>query len=172
MLIVREHSSKFYGPRTWANAADADVTIAIAVDYNTTGERLTHKAAGDKYLALPLKDDWIVNARRLYTFMKVRNAHGINVAGNGIYTLSKHGYTQAAVNALVFSMLETVSQHLKIDKIVSGGQTGIDLAGGYAGWKLDIDTVLTLPNGCIQRHEDGIDRPHTRQEIIRQITGE
>lgn len=46
MLTILEHKSSSYAPRTYENAAKADVTIAIAVDYNTAGERLTHKAAG------------------------------------------------------------------------------------------------------------------------------
>ncbi len=54
----------------------------------------------------------------------------------------------------------------------SGGQTGVDLAGGYAGYHLDIDTTMLLPKGFKQRHEDGVDIDHTREKIMKQITGE
>lgn len=64
-IEILEHPSSSYAPRTWANAANSDVTIAMAVDYSTAGERLTHKAAGKRYLALPLDEAWIVNARKL-----------------------------------------------------------------------------------------------------------
>jgi hypothetical protein len=43
------------GLTSWDNAPDgkilkSDVTIALAVDLNTAGEKLTHKAAGEKYI--------------------------------------------------------------------------------------------------------------------------
>lgn len=169
MLLIREHKSASYAPRTYANAHDADITIALAVDYNTAGEKLTHKAAIGKYLALPLENCWIENARTLYTFMRERQARTINVAGNGIYTLNKHGWDQDQINVQVHLMLEIVHKHHLIHKVISGGQTGVDIAGGYAGWKLGIDTVLTLPKGFKQRHEDGVDVEHTEGEIRNQI---
>lgn len=171
-IIIREHKSPSYAPRTWANAAEADVTIALAVDYTTAGERLTHKAAGDKkYLKLPLSYYWLENARTLFKRIPKHSLITLNIAGNGIYTLAKHGWTQEEVNVQIWCMIEQVHQFRPIGKIISGGQTGVDLAGGYAGWKLGIDTVLTLPKGFKQRHEDGIDRDHTEDEIRKQITG-
>lgn len=173
-LTVLEHKSAFYGPRTWENAAKGDVTIALAVDYSTAGEKLTHKAAGDKYIALPLTEDALENARTLYRLIKWRDFdmfHSvvINVAGNGIYTLHKHYLDQLSVNQLVHSVLSTVHIHYPIGKIVSGGQTGVDMAGAIAGYKLGIDVELLLPKGFIQRGIDKIDRQHTREEIEQQV---
>lgn len=178
-LLIREHSSSSYGPRTWANALEADLTIAIAADYTTAGERLTKKAAtkrGDEhFLELPIHEDWIENARILFKRLTMNGSNSpksINVAGNGIYTLAKHGYTQDAVNLYVYNILAQVEEYYPLRKIVSGGQTGTDQAGGYAGWKLGIPTVMTLPKGFIQRHEDGVDREHTMEEIWKATTGE
>ncbi|MGZ8888022.1 MAG: hypothetical protein ACXW1D_00520 [Halobacteriota archaeon] len=171
MILIREHKSASYAPRTYANAHDADVTIALAVNYFTGGEKCTHKAAGDTYLKLdPLIDD-LQNSRKLWSRLHLigKQKPTVNVAGNGIYTLSKHGWTQDMINCYVLKVLERVHQHWPIGKIVSGGQTGVDLAGGYAGWKLGIDTVLTLPKGFKQRHEDGVDVEHTEEEIRNQI---
>lgn len=169
MIEILEHKSSSYGPRTYANAANADVTIALAVDYSTAGERLTHKAAGEKYLALPLSNPWKDNARLLYKHMKLHNCKTVNVAGNGIYTLDKHEWIQVEINCYVYYILDIVSDHLPIDRIISGGQTGVDIAGGWAAVKLGIPCTLTLPKGFIQRHEDGKDVCHTQAEILAQI---
>lgn len=166
-LEIVEHKSSSYGPRTYHNAASADVTIAIAVDYSTAGEKCTHKAAGDKYLRLQHSAYANIDlARILYLHMRKHNCKSINVAGNGIYTLSKSGLTQASINQDVYEILSTVHKHWPIEKIVSGGQTGVDLAGGVAGFKLDIPTLMTYPKGFKMRFEDKIDRDMSKQSIL------
>lgn len=172
MLQIIEHSSSNYGPRTYANAASVDVTIALAVNFSTAGEKCTHKAAGDKYLALWLADSWLDNARKIYVYMKKHDCRSVNIAGNGIYTLNKHGFTQELLNSVVYSMLAQVHEYWPIKAIRSGGQTGVDLAGLCAGYKLGIETTALLPKGFIQRHENGVDVKHTREEIEQQIIGE
>lgn len=172
MIEILEHSSKSYAPRTWANAANSDVTIALAVDYTTAGERLTHKAAVGKYLQLPLKDEWTTNARKLYRHMHRTDIRTINVAGNGIYTLDKHGWSQSDINEYIYLILEMIEKWIGNTKIISGGQTGADIAGAWAGHKLGIPVCVTLPKGLIQRHEDGVDREHTYEEIMKQIVGD
>ena len=169
-ITILEHSSASYAPRTYANAAKGDVTIALAIDYNTAGERLTHKAAGDKYLKLdPQNVEKIDNSRLLWHWIYPLEGRVINVAGNGIYTLQKHGIKQSHMNWYLLDILEIVHKHAPISKIVSGGQTGVDIAGGWAGVKLGIDVELLLPKGYLQRHEDGVDRYHTREEILSQL---
>lgn len=172
-IQILEHSSSGYGPRTYANAAKANLTLALSVDDTTTGERCTHKAAGKKLLKLDLAEDWIVNARLLWHRLVaagVTNKLTLNVAGNGIVTLNKHGWSQSQINEYVYWMLEKVHTYFHIDKIVSGGQTGVDIAGGWVGVKLGIDVELLLPKGYIQRHEDGIDVKHTKEQIMKQVT--
>lgn len=171
-VTISEHKSSSYGPRTYLNASEGDVTIAIASDYSTAGEKLTHKASGEKYLKLDIEVGYLNNARLLW---KRLNSLGkelptINVAGNGIYTLSRKGITQFDVNEYLFNILSTVHTYIPIGKIVSGGQTGIDLAGGVAGAALGIDVVMTLPKGFVQRHEDMKDVQHTEAEIMQQVT--
>ena len=168
-LTIREHKSSSYGPRTYQNASEGDVTIALAVDYSTAGERLTHKAAGEKYLKLNMNAlDNLQLARLLYKRLASlgKALPTINVAGNGIYTLDKHGITQAYINQCVYDILAKVNEHWPIGKIVSGGQTGVDLAGGVAGKALGIETVMTLPKGFIMRHEDKLDVEHTAEQIV------
>lgn len=172
-LIVQEHKSSSYAPRTYHNASVADLTIAIASDLNTAGERLTKKAAGSKYLAIHLNDVGAVDAgRQIWKYLHAMYGTAssvINVAGNGIYTLDKYGFTQDQINQYLYDALLPVSRHLHITQIVSGGQTGVDLAGGVAGVALGIPVVLTLPKGFRQRHEDGVDVDHTMEEVIMQV---
>lgn len=170
MIEILEHKSSSYAPRTYANAANADVTIALAVDYSTAGERLTHKAAGEKYLKLDLQESAIVNARNLWQVVHKIGNPVINVAGNGIYTLNKQGWDQEKINWYVYALLGLVHKHCPLTKVISGGQTGVDIAGGWAAVKLGIDCTLTLPKSFLQRHEDGKDVAHTREEIMEQLT--
>lgn len=171
MVIVQEHKSDKYSPRTYFNASSGDVTVALAVDLNTAGERLTHKAAGDKYIGFLLTEDTqgIDIARQLYRFMKQRNAKTLNIAGNGIYTLTKHGCDQAHINAFVCDIIEKVHQHWPIEKIFTGGQTGVDLAGAVVAQHLGIDALITLPKGYKQRFEDGVDIDQSKEDVIKQI---
>lgn len=170
-LDILEHKSSSYAPRTYANAAEGDVTIALALDYTTAGERLTHKAAGDKYLKLDPLEAPIMNSRKLWQRIRDIDSPIINVAGNGIYTLTKHNWTQAMINFYLFEMFQILNCHKSIGCIRSGGQTGVDIAGAWAGYKLGIDTQVLLPKGYLQRHEDGVDRVHTQDEIYKQIVG-
>ena len=57
MVVVQEHKSAKYTPRTYFNASSGDVTLAMAVDLNTAGEILTHKAAGEKYIGFLLDNN-------------------------------------------------------------------------------------------------------------------
>lgn len=166
-LAILEHSSSSYAPRTYANAAKGDVTIAIAVDYSTAGEKLTHKAAGDKYLKLDPKDGELENARKLYAHLKQlgKSLPVINVAGNGIYTLAKHDVSQDLINIYVLHILAKVHEYWPIGEIVSGGQTGVDLAGGVSGVVLGIPTTMLLPKGFKQRFGDGIDILQTEKAV-------
>lgn len=171
MLEIREHSSEHYSPRTYVNARSADLTVAFAVDFTTAGEKLTHKAAGDKYLAIPLSEDPIQAARMMYKWLKTRNIQNpvINVAGNGIYTLGKHGWTQDVINLRLTIALAKLHQYWPVAKVVSGGQTGVDLAGIVAAHTLGIDAVATLPKGFIQRGLDKRDLRHTPEQIKQQV---
>lgn len=53
--------------------------------------------------------------------------------------------------------------------MISGGQTGVDIAGIVAAQALRIDAVATLPKGYLQRFEDRIDRNMTEEAVREQI---
>lgn len=171
MFSIVEHKSTSYAPRTYHNASVADVTVALAINHHTAGEKCTQKAvtqAKSWILMLDPKKPSIENARALYHFCKHHNAKMINVAGNGIYTWGKHGRIQEQVNLYIYEMFKLVHEHWPIEKIVSGGQTGTDLAGGVAAYKLGIDCEMTLPKGFKMRFEDKLDRDYT-EEFVREL---
>lgn len=166
MITIVEHKSSHYGPRTWHNAAQG-VTLAYAVDHTTAGEKLTQKAAGEKIVMVDAnKHDDLNAARALYSMLKKHNCRTVNVAGNGIYTFAKHGFGQHNVNDAILNILYTVNQHWKIEHIVSGGQSGADLAGLVAAGILGIPATGTWPAGFKMRFENGRDVNHSPEEIM------
>jgi len=170
LLTIKEHSSEKYTPRTYYNATSADLTFALATDLSTAGEKCTKKAAGNKYLGVEyVHQEDIVIARLLYKDLRRRNAKTLNIAGNGIYTLCKQGLTQGDINRIIYNIINLVHIHWPIEKIYTGGQTGVDIAGAVAGYALEIETEVTLPKGFIQRFEDGKDRQMTEFNIRNQI---
>ncbi|CAF0960475.1 unnamed protein product [Didymodactylos carnosus] len=173
LLFVNQHSSPKYPPRTYYNAKSSDVTLALAVDLTTRGEKLTHKAAGEKYLGFQLTDEIKTTAitRELYRKLRSTNGRKLNVAGNGIYTLSKHNRNQVFVNQFTYEIIAQVHNILPLERIFTGGQTGFDIAGAVAGYALGIPTEVTLPHGYIQRFENGADVVQTQEQIIKQIQG-
>lgn len=174
MLEVREHSSPSYAPRTYYNAAMGSITLAIAVDMSTAGERLTKKAAKERYFGVELNKREITVlrlrdiSRELYKVLPKTNCT-LNIAGNGIYTLSKHDISQAEINQIVYDIVSLVHKHKPILKIYTGGQTGVDIAGAVTGVALGIETIVTLPKGCRQRFEDGKDIESNIHAIENQI---
>lgn len=108
MLTVLEHKSELYPPRTEQNIKLSHLTIAIAVDFSSAGEKLTKKLA-DKYgrpvvSISPLKPIArqadavvrVINSIRLGLFEHVC----INIAGNGIYRLTGTLSQQQCVSLL------------------------------------------------------------------------
>lgn len=169
MTLQLETFGKGYRPRTLRNAELADATVAFAVDFTTAGERLTRKAAGARYVAIPLGGSDIEAARMLYRHLRALNAKTLNVAGNGIYTLDKFGWSQEGANTWVCRVIGTVHQHWPITGIRSGGQTGIDVAGLVAAVALGIPATGYFPDGFLQRGADGIDVEHTERDVRESI---
>lgn len=169
-----EHKSVNYSPLTYHNASVADITIAIAVDHNTAGERCTQKAvaaAKKQIIKLEMSEDYLNMARTVWRAVKDTPEPTINIAGNGIYTLQKAGWTQEKVNRIVHDILAKVHEHYPIKKIVSGGQTRADLAGGVAAYKLGIDCEMTLPKGFIMRFQNGKDYEHSEEFVRKLVVG-
>lgn len=135
----------------------------------TAGEKLTHKAAGERYVGISLGMDSLFAARELYRALRHYGARSLNVAGNGIYTLNQHGWSQAQLNAWVPAVLAKVHEFWPLVSVRSGGQTGVDMSGVIAAHALGIDALLLFPKGYRQRGTDKVDRRNTPVDIQAQI---
>lgn len=168
LLTVVAHRSPHYGPRTFHNASVASLTVAIASNFHTAGERLTRKAAGENYLAIPFGMPAIDAARLLYRAWHGVEGTTLNIAGNSMHSLARAGtsLSQEDVNAYVLDILRPVHTHCPIKHIVSGGQTGLDHAGLVAAIALGIPATGTLPHGFLRRGADGRDIQHTRDQLF------
>lgn len=168
MIYLKQHASSQYGPRTEHNATQG-VTVAFAIDHSTAGERLTQKYARGKIVKVsPIR--WHGKRRacvdEIINQLIEHNTRVINFAGNGIYTWEANGWDQHMVNDHVYEILRRVHAEHPIDLVVSGGQTGTDLAGLIAAAKLDIDCIGTWPKGFKMRFGDGFDKNHTEEQIM------
>lgn len=173
-FTLEEHGVSGYGPRTFANAK-ADATWAYAVDFTTSGEQLTKRAAGERILQIPVGTTTEVCARLLTEHLRKLGARSLNVAGNGIYTLAQHYPTgqpqdlQAKLDTYVLKVLTLVHTEYPLSQVRSGGQTGVDEAGIKAGIALGIPTLALLPNGFRIRNAIGVDITMTRKAAWRRF---
>jgi hypothetical protein len=170
-LRLCTHKSVHYAPRTEANAQAADLTVAFALDFATGGERLTRKAAGERYLGIDLRRETcpVTAARLLYRALRPLPGRQLNIAGNGLFSLAAHGWDQPRIDAFVYQVLRTVHRHLPLASIRSGGQTGADLAGLAAGVALGLHTVGLWPLGFVQRDVNGKDVRRSPASLRAQI---
>lgn len=175
MDIVYTTSTGGYQKRTLENAQadDVDFTLAFAVDFNTYGEKATARAAGDSLIAvdLPLKKSGGLDISQKAVGRVVDQiveclpeeylngqSCGVNIAGNGIYTLKKHGVVQEDMDRFMCAVGRTLKERgVMFSSVRSGGQTGVDEAGAAMGKALGIDTTVHAPNDWAFRGENGKD---------------
>lgn len=163
MITFEEDSAFGYKMRTIKNAS-ADATIAIAVDFNTAGEKLTKTsvlAQGKKYIKVDAnKSISLELLRKIINDLNSVGAKTLNIAGNGIYTV-KGKFTQDDIDDFTYRLLKLVTEspELKnpIENMRSGGQTGFDEAGIKAAVKLGIPVTVLAPRGFKFRNIDGDD---------------
>lgn len=168
--IFKEHQSSNYVDRTRVNAS-ADVTIALATNFESLGERATKKAVNDqkkKYISVDANRLEVTKERvnGIVNQLNSANAKTLNIAGNGIYTM-KGKYTQQQIDSFTYDLLNQVlnSPNLKtkITSIRSGGQSGFDEAGAKAGIQLEIPTTILAPKGWKFRDINGKDISNEKQ---------
>lgn len=164
-LELLAHASADYAPRTGENARAADATVAIAVDFDTHGERLTARLAGKRYCALAYGSSPARAADILTSFLVKQEARTLNVAGNGLYTLARHGITQQDANQYVYEVLRRVASAMSLEHVRSGGQTGIDTAGLAAAYALGIPATGLYPKGYRQRNARGEEIYHAAADL-------
>jgi hypothetical protein len=168
LLIIEEHQSPHYAPRTIDNAKNADLTVAVAVDFNTHGEKLTINVS-HRFCCIPWGTSVGKSAAMIVDNLRSTKGSTLNIAGNGIYTFDKWGVSQEHINLYMYKVLEIVNSKVSLTGLRSGGQTGMDMAGLVAGYALKIPTTGLLPNGFKQRYHDGRDITQTKEQIEEQV---
>ena len=176
-----------YRERTIENANWSDVTLAFAADFNTAGERLTKRAAGNKFVKVSMffgsqeEPDIFVNsggeereAKWILEAIKNQNLPTknikLNIAGNGIYTFKQgeRNLTQEGFNNYVTNVLRELQKlGVTISEVRSGGQTGADEAGIIAAQRLGIKASVNAPNGFMYRDKSGRDISNKESFISR-----
>lgn len=169
-LVFQESQTTGYRDRTIKNAS-ADATIALAVDFDSAGERLTKSSVinqNKKYIPVNANSLEVTQERidKIVDKLNSVNVKTLNIAGNGIYTM-RGKYTQEQVDNFTYDLLKAVlnSPNLvtKITSIRTGGQTGFDEAGAKAGVKLGIPTLILAPKGWVFRNINGQDIANEQQ---------
>ena len=150
--------SKNYADRTKANAEWSDITMALAEDFNTAGEKLTKTVAGNKYVSANISNDVSTIVNNIYNQLvskgKTKDIK-LNIAGNGIYSLKD---TQSQYDFKLIDIIKGLqAKGVTISEIRSGGQTGIDEAGAKAGQFLNIKTTITSTSDFKFRNKQGVD---------------
>ena len=165
-----------YGHRTWQNAAWSDVTLALAVDFQSPGEITTKKAAGDKYICHPLPISRKDTVREVHQIAEMIRRHPqckaegirLNIAGNGAATLAKKGvYTRYVADLLNYVYLFIELRGVKILEVRSGGQSGVDEAGILAAQRRGMRCSILAPKGFRWRDEAGNEREGKEDFISR-----
>src|ERR1035437_18702 len=106
-INFEEEKTFGYRNRTIKNAS-ADATIAIALNFNSAGEKLTKSSVlnqNKKYIQVKAKGLKITK-ELVYNIVEVLNeicAKTLNIAGNGIYTL-KGEYTQQEIDDFTYDL--------------------------------------------------------------------
>ena len=172
--IIFSESEGGYSVRTQENATadDVDFTVAFAVDFNTSGEKCTLRAAGDSYVSakLPqLPDGHLdITPEGVSSVVDMLFSQfpdeilegepcGLNFAGNGIYSLSP--ITQNELDIFVTAvMLDMRDRGIVMQSVRSGGQTGVDEAAIAAALACDVQSVYVhAPKGYLFRNAEGKD---------------
>lgn len=173
--IVFTESSGGYSQRTRENAEaeDVDFTFAFAVDFKTAGELATARYAGESLVRIPLKlkeggglDMSPESVERSVDVVKKTlpdeffngESCGLNIAGNGLYTLSRYSVSQEDIDQFVISVgKRLVDSGMRIASVRSGGQTGADEAGIAMAAALGIPAMVHAPKGWEYRGANGVD---------------
>lgn len=164
-VTFEQDTSTNYASRTNRNAG-ADATIAIAVNFNTAGEKATKTAVTaqkKRYIPVDISDGLKfvqADVDRIVEHLNDVKAKSLNIAGNGIFSLPGV-YTQADVDSFTLELLKAVLNSpklkTKIISVVTGGQTGFDEAGAKASIQLGIPTIIRAPKGWKFRDITGTD---------------
>jgi len=157
MIEFKEHTISGYKARTIENAK-ADLTIAIATDFGTAGERCTFNAVKMQrkmYSGIPYNSELESSLISTISIIGKNRDYTLNVAGNGIYTLKREQKSVDAYIDMLLGIIFTMSSTPTL--IRSGGQTGVDEAALKAAVRMKIPALCLAPKGWVFRDINGND---------------
>lgn len=165
MIEFIESASHGYRERTIENAKNADITIAFAVDFATSGEQMTKEGAFDNgkcyfpFNCLLEGNDFETRMRGLADYMRENDCHTVNCAGNAATRFHRFNKNQSYCDTFVYEVFSRLVNefNINITEIRSGGQSGADESGLKASLKLGIKATCLCPNGFRFRNEKGED---------------
>ena len=157
--------SNHYGNRTWYNSGiEGDVTIDFsskqegsgATKRGTTnkqliaehGEKLYHRVALEGISDGKFMDSTKLVHKEAVDIVAEHLVSGktVNIAGEGIYNFEKYGTKQVDINnnmkSFFSEVMEQIGDRPITGKVISGGQSGFDIAGIKAAHGLGIDTKI------------------------------
>lgn len=174
-IVFTESKNSDYRTRTIENAS-ADITVAIAADFGSAGEKLTKSSTlnqGKIYLPVSIevfagRSEIEMAAGSIATQINLKSRKTtdklvtLNIAGNGIYTLNKlfKGYTQTNIDSMTLELFQAVNDRLDEGvrlAVRTGGQTGFDEAGAKAAASLGWEITINAPKGYKYRDVAGTD---------------
>ena len=169
LITFKECPLYGYAARTAVNAESAEVTIAIAIDFNTSGEKHTMQCvinAKKKYIPVKWADLYDIRSclTHFHYLRSIRHPFVLNIAGNGIYTLQLD--QEKIVDKMIHHFLSVALNGTRVRKIRSGGQTGVDEAGLKAAVKLGIPAFCLAPKQWWFRDITG--RDIANEELFKQ----
>lgn len=153
MIDYLEHHSPKYPGRTSDNVIESDCTIAFALNFESSGEKLTkHYCKLYQKLYIPVDAAIITTTDidKIIRQLEKYNVSTINVAGNSLYTFNKYmpKCTQDVIDKVIYNTLSSVQLHYAgITQIRSGGQSGADEAGLKAAIRMGIPAFCLCPKG-------------------------
>lgn len=169
LLTIIEHPSNQYTPSIRANVTSADLTVAVAADFNTQALQYSRSAARDSYLEIPLEGDAVQAARVLFREVKARKARTLNITGNEGHSLAPlRCWSSDLLAEWIGVLIGKVHQHHHLDAIRTSGQSGIECAGAVAGLVLGLPVTMLMPRGYLRRTQRGSQcctEPELRREI-------
>lgn len=171
-LVINEDKVADYYGRTKINADKAEVTLAMAMDYGTAGEGLTKRLAGEKLVKWQPRSALTPFADAVVAQLKQSKGKTLNIAGNALDNWAKFTdknkkpITQEHVNWAVYKVLKHIKENYpQLERVVTGGQTGTDIAGAIAARALGIPVEVNMPKGFRQEGQFS----QTKDKVLRQI---
>lgn len=169
-FTLQEDASAEWAAVVYANA-QADATLAYALDFEHPEQQRIKAVAGDRLLAVRIGTPGEEVIRLLLEHLQRLHACSLNVTGSDLYALGMHFAVpgkgsrqeraqsipalQARVDGYMQKVLAAVHAQYPLTQLRAGGQPGVEEAGIRAGIALGVPTLAYMPKGFRFRNAIG-----------------